>query len=76
LIENDIITSAEVSAIQSSITGCAPSSAGNAVRNNVVRSPSPDPSVSLDEFDVYIGNLFPGKPAGATNVTGGVHATE
>ena len=48
------------------------STLGNALRNNVVR-PS---SVFLDEFDVYIGNLFPGTPAGAINVTGGVHATE
>ena len=78
LIENNIITSAEVGAISSGITGSAASTAGNALRNNVIRSPSLADAapVSLDEYDVYIGNLFPGKPAGATNVTGGVHATQ
>jgi hypothetical protein len=79
LIENNIITSAEVgAAIASGITGSAASTAGNALRNNVVRSLSlaGTTPVSLDEYDVYIGNLFPGRPAGATNVTGGVHATE
>ena len=79
LIENNIITSAEAAAIESGTTGAAGQVAESALRNNVVRSPivaTPSPSVSLDEFDVYIGNLFPGKPAGANNVTGGVHATE
>ena len=78
LIENNIITSAEVGAVASGNTGSAASTAGNALRNNVVRSPSLAGAapVSLDEYDVYIGNLFPGKPAGATNVTGGVHATQ
>ena len=79
LIENNIITSAEVSAISTGSTGCAASPAGNALRNNVIRSAHSVygvAPVSLDQYDVYIGNLFPGKPAGATNVTGGVHATE
>ena len=79
LFENNIVTSLQAPAIGSENTGAAGSDLGNALRNNVVRSPSffsPDPSVALDQFDVYIGNIFPGKPAGATNVTGGVHATE
>jgi hypothetical protein len=80
---SNIITSPIALAISSKVSGAAFSAAGNALRNNVVRSAfsffssaAPAPCVDLDQFDVYIGNLFPGKPAGATNVTGGVHATE
>jgi hypothetical protein len=79
LVENNIITSAESGAVESANTGGV-GLATNALRNNVVRTPlfgAPSPSVVLDGFnDVYIGNLFPGKPAGANNVTGGVRATE
>jgi hypothetical protein len=86
LLYGNIVTSPITLGINSTYSGSAFSAGGNALRNNVVRSdfpfpfPSsaapPPPCVSLDQFDVYIGNLFPGKPAGATNVTGGVHATE
>jgi hypothetical protein len=81
LIENNVITSAEVSAIATGSTGCAASPAGNVLRNNIIYADSADtentlPALYLNYTDVYIGNLFPGRPAGATNVTGGVHATE
>lgn len=82
LLDNNIITSvAGHSAIISGITGTSPSTAGNVVRNNIVYSPTPanppfNPPVALDSYDVYIGNLFPGKPVGATNIIGGIHATD
>ena len=80
VIEHNIVTSTDPfwGSIGSGTTGAAPSMVGNAVRNNVIHSHPAlsGPSVNLDQYDVYIGNLFPGRPQGATNVNGGIHATE
>jgi hypothetical protein len=79
LLEDNIITSAKVSAISTVVTGCAAGSGGNVLRNNIIRAAASSVqglAVLLDQFDVYIGLFFPGRPAGSINVTGGIHATE
>jgi hypothetical protein len=70
-VEDCIITSTQSIAVISWSPGCLPSTAGNVFVRNVIHSPYQN-SLSLNFCDVYSGNAFPGQPAGATNVNGGV----
>jgi hypothetical protein len=77
LFEDNIVTSVRPGfwAIESANVGGLGSTLGNAIRNNVVRTPYAVP-IQLDQFDTYSGNMFPGQPAGNANVSGGVLATD